>query len=202
MLLWGPTRISPRSLFLLRFYLQIYCLLMSVLCCGFISCTGRAHPASPKSVKLLGKYSPSNEFHFGCDKLKPNEHLQYLWVTLRSKFYPRKSSSGIIQNNNKSYAAKKILDYLGLGDSTYKSCVLHSLVLGGLLHSWILWSCCVSGKHDVIQARGHSTIGSWPKRITHLELIILTKNQHESKQTNRRYLVPDPLIQLDSYYYL
>lgn len=115
----GPTRISPRSLFLLRFYLQIYCLLMSVLCCGFISCTGRGHPASLKSVKLLGKYSPSIEFHFGCDKHEPNEHSQYLWVTLKSKFYLRKSSSGTIQNNNKSYAAKKILDYVGLGDLTH-----------------------------------------------------------------------------------
>lgn len=132
----GPTRISPRSLFLLRFYLQIYCLLMSVLWCGFIACTGRAHPASLKSVTLLGKYSPSIEFHFGCDKYKSNEHSQYLWVTLKSKFFLRKSSSGIIQNNNKAYAAKKILDYLR--DSTHKSCVLQSLVLGGLLHSWIL----------------------------------------------------------------
>lgn len=132
----GPTRISPRSLFLLRFYLQIYCLLLSVLCCAFIACIRPVWNLLRfwANIYILPP-SDSNSVVINLNQTSVRSTDQ---SPLGQEFNPPKSSSETIQNNNKSDTTKMILDHLT--DPTRKTCVPRSLVLG-LLTCWMFWSC-------------------------------------------------------------
>lgn len=138
----GPTRISPRSLFLLRFYLQIYCLLLSVLCRAFIACIRQVW----NLLRFWANILPPSNSNLVVINLNQTSIRSMDQSPLDQEFTLQILLQRQSKNNNKFNATKRILDHLT--DPTQKACVpftnlVYSLVLG-LLTCWTFWSCVAS----------------------------------------------------------
>lgn len=132
----GPTRISPRSLFLLRFYLQIYRLLLSVLCCAFIACIRQVWNLLRFWVYIL---PPSNS-NLVAINLNQTSIRSMDQSPLGQEFTLQSHLQRQSKKNNKSNTTKRILDLLT--DPTQKACLRTTQPCSSftkLLNILILW---------------------------------------------------------------